>query len=147
MTREARNHINPRYIYNNRLGRDGRRILDYLFSRQGKGASVQRAAANLRITYDDTKHVFARLVKSGEIFKEGKVYKSTAWVMDFDPKPLVEKLHKELERDLFGPEPTPRIRAFLAEFSAAAKLGLSVDESFHFAQRRILKSEPQGAGV
>ena len=133
---------------NKRLFSKEKEVSDFIFSRQGKGASIQKVAANLRLTYEDTKHIFAQLIKAGEIFrKKGKVYCSTAWAMAFDSRPFVERLREELERDLFGPEPTPRVRAFLAEFSAAAKLGLNIDESFHFAQRRILKSEPQGVGL
>ena len=131
-------------LNSNRLGRGGRLVLDYLWSTQDEGASIKKVAANLRIPYYDVQHLFSQLLKCGEIFKKGDAYCSTAWAMAFDPKPIAERLKAELERDLFGQELTPRVRAFLTEFSAAAKLGLSVDEGFHFAQRKVAEQVGKG---
>lgn len=124
--------------------RRDREVLDYIFSQQDAGASIQKAAANLKIPHYDVRRIFNRLTKAGEIFRDGKVYKSTAWFMQFDPRPIAERLHKELEQDLFGPEPTPKVRAFLTEFAAGIRLNLDVDESFHLAQRELMKPNPQG---
>ena len=124
---------------NKRLFSKEKEVLNFIFSRQDDGASIKKIAADLRIHYQRTASVVHALEKIGEVFKKGDVYCSTAWALASDPKPLVEKLRGELERDLFGPEPTPRVRAFLAAFASASKLDLSMDESFLFAQRKILE--------
>ncbi len=114
-------------------------ILTYLFQQGGVGASTQKIASNLRINYRHAAKLLHQLEMVGECFTKGKNWCSTAATLAFDPGPTVERLKAELERDLFGQELTPRARAFLTEFSAAAKLNLSVDEGFHFAQRKVLE--------
>ncbi len=125
-----------------RLTRRDKEVLNFVFSRQDEGASIQRVAANLKLTHTNVKHVFAHLIKIGEIYRRKNakgdgVYCATAWTMAFNPKPLVEKLHENLKRDLFGEEITPELRSFLSEFSSGVKLGLSVDESFLFAKEKL----------
>lgn len=127
-----------------RLTARDKRALDYVFKQQDAGASIQKAAENLKIPHYDVRRIFNRLIKSGEVFRAGKIYKSTAWAMQFDSKPIVEKLHSDLERDLFGLEPTPKIKAFLTAFHAGARMNLSVDESFALAQGKLLKPAPGG---
>lgn len=140
--------INKRSSFNvlsSRLTRRDKEVLNFIFSRQDEGASIQRVAANLKLTYSNAKHVFAHLIKIGEIYRRKKnvkgdgVYCATAWTMTFNPKPLVENLHEEIERDLFGPEPTPRVRDFLAEFAAGTRLGLTIEEAWVFANQKIEK--------
>lgn len=124
-----------------------KRILAYLFQQGSVGASTRKIASNLRIHPQHTAKLLHQLELAGECFTKGKNWCSTATALAFDPRSMTERLHEELERDLFGPEPTPKVWVFLAEFASGSKLGLSVDESFHFAQRRILESGPQGVST
>jgi len=148
----ARNNVNFDNIYTkrHRFSRDEKRVMDYLFSMQDEGASIQKAAANLELKYQNVRHIFARLIKSGEIFRRNKkdkgTYCSTAWYLKFDPEPITERLHEELERDIFGDTPSPKVRSFLEEYAAGAKMGMTPDECLHFAKNRLL-SEARKSGV
>lgn len=121
-----------------------RRILNFLFS-QPDGAGIKKISYETGIRPGRVLKLLEDLELAGEVFRCKGKWRSTALAMKLDPRPVVEKLRDELERDLFGPEPTPKIRSFLEEFAAGAKLGLDIDECFHFAQRKTLGA-PQAAG-
>lgn len=116
-------------------------VADFIFRRQEAGASIQKVAANMKITHQNAKHIFSRLIKSGEIFRKNNkgIYCSTAWFMQFDTTSVVEQLHDNLKRDLFGNKLSPELRSFLTAFSSGVKMGLGVDESFLFAKDRMEK--------
>lgn len=130
-----------------RISSKDRGTLSFIFKQQDAGASIQKAAENLNIPHYDVRRIFNRLIKAGEIWRDGKVYKSTAWAMQFDSRPIVEKLREDLARDLFGPELTPNIKAFLIEFATGIRLNFDIDESFHLAQQKLLKSRSHPVGA
>lgn len=117
---------------------DDKRVSDFIFQQQGKGASIQKAAANLRITYDNAKRVFICLLKSGEIFKKGGVYCSTAWFIEFDPKPTVDQVKEEILNAMFRNNggPPAKIESFLEEYVAARGIKLTKAEAWELAKRK-----------
>lgn len=120
-----------------------RRILNYLFPKPD-GAGIKKISYETKIRSGRVLKLLEELELAGEVFRCKGKWRSTAAAMRHDPKP--ERLRDEFEHDLFGKELTPRLREFLTEFSGGVKLGLSIDESFHFAQRKLAESKPQAVG-
>jgi len=139
LTREAQSNCSLRT--HKRLFSKEKEVLNFIFSQQDGGASIKKIAADLRIHYQRTASVVHELEKIGEVFTKGDgIYCSTAWAMAFDPKPIVERLHEELERALSDPDDPPeRVFDFLEEYHSARKMGLERHEAWRYVFKRLMK--------
>ena len=129
--------------YYKRIPSQDKEILDFIWRQQDGGASVKKVAANLRIHPQRVASKVHELEKIGEVFTKGDgVYCSTAWAMEFDPKPIVEKLHEELERALSDPDDPPeRVFDMLDVYHAArsSPLNLTRHEAWRLVHKRLMK--------
>lgn len=126
----------------------GKRTLEALQGKGIDGTSVNDLAYELNLPPKHVGTVLTRQLEPiGEAFKASRRWIATDAVLSLkSPKLTLDRLKNELERALFnGGGPSERIKDFLEEYHGARGLKLSPERAFHFAQQRLLKSQPIGA--
>lgn len=125
------------------------RVLETLQGKGIDGASVNDLAFELNLLPNHIGNVLAKQLEPiGEAFRAGGKWIATdaAISLKTSPKLTLERLKNELERALFNDGgPSERIKDFLEEYHGARGLKLPPEQAFHFAQQRLLKSQPTGA--
>lgn len=125
---------------NNQRIKDGRRIMEYLNS--VKRATTSRIAHGTKIQYRRIAAILRHdLEPSGDAWwgKDQYWHSTRGSLPGLGRELLVERLKAELERAIFGDRPPEWLRPF----QEGIRTGMTLEEAWHFAQRRFISLHPE----
>lgn len=118
--------------------------MKYLDERKG-GASVGMIGRAVGLHW----HRVISLLKfdlepTGEVWRKGDAdggwwHLTSKYLTSRDKDEITRDLKQELEREIFGAE----LPSWLGEFAAGIHAGLSIEDAWHFAQRKIAEAHPE----